>query len=313
MAFSFTPFFGIIPTLTLLAILFTYSSILREEKARSFLIISAFLLLITLFIHVPFYNTYGFPEIPDLLERNVLQELISDLGGLQAYSTFSLLLALIGFSSLWWSNKKNKPAYTIFLVMFFASLFYEGVPFYLNFFISIFAGFALMALIKRKWQLELIKTFTILLLIYGVIFSTATYLVRLNTMDPNNELVESLEWLKENSEETDVVFSHYTNGFLIQAISDRRVLLDEKFDYINQLERLYSDSETILNSRNLKNTTSMMNKHSVSYIFITNKMKHELWRDEEEGLIFLFNDKDAFRKVYSNKEAEIWRFTNVTN
>ena len=31
-------------------------------------------------------------------------------------------------------------------------------------------------------------------------------------------------------------------------------------------------------------------------------MKHELWKDEEEGLIFLFNDKDNFEKVRSFQE-----------
>ena len=192
--------------------------------------------------------------------------------------------------------------------MFFISLFYEGLPFYLNFFISLFAGFALMRLIKRNWQLELIKTFTILILIYGLVFSTATYLVRLNQMEPNNDLINSLEWLKDNSYENDVVFSHYSNGFLIQTVSNRKVLLDENFYYVNRLEELYNDSETIFHSRNLKNTTSILKKHSISYIFITDKMKNDLWGDDEEGLIFLFNDKDNFKKVYSNDKAEIWEF-----
>ena len=161
---------------------------------------------------------------------------------------------------------------------------------------------------KRKWELDLIKTFTILVLVYGILFSTVTFLVRLNVMEPDNEIIDSLRWLKDNTEEEEVVFSHFTNGFLIQTVSDRKVLLDGNFEHVNHLEELFFDSETIISSRNLKNTMALLDKHKISYVFITDKMKHDLWKDEEDGLMFLFNDKDTFEKVFFNNEVEIWRY-----
>ena len=171
------------------------------------------------------------------------------------------------------------------------------------------AGTAIILLIKMRWELNLIKTFTILILIYGIIFSTTTYISRIYDMPPQNELIEGLEWIKENTNEDAIVFSHYTNGFWIESIAKRIVLLDEKPEYILKAEETHKDSEIIFYSRNLKNTTALLDKYGVTTILITEQMKHDLWRGEEEGLLFLFNDKDNFKQLFVNEEVEVWSYS----
>ena len=71
------------------------------------------------------------------------------------------------------------------------------------------------------------------------------------------------------------------------------------FDYSPDVEQRYNDSITTFNSRNLKNTMTILDKYNVTYIWIDKKMKTgQVWEKENQGLLFLLKNTQLFLKYY---------------
>jgi uncharacterized membrane protein len=125
---------------------------------------------------------------------------------------------------------------------------------------------------------------------------------------PDRNTISSLQWIKENSNRGDVVFSYYTNGLLIESIADRKTVLDSHVSYIQSAGEKFNDSNRTLYSRNLEETKATLDKYDVKYIWITPQMKQgEVWVREEQGLLFLFRNDETFKKVYSEDGYDVWK------
>ena len=106
--------------------------------------------------------------------------------------------------------------------------------------------------------------------------------------------------------------SHYSKGDWIQAISGNPVILDSNMGYISLLDARFNDSDELFYTRNLRLARELLNKYEVKYIWIDKEMKEGLiWTREEQGLLFLFRNKENFKKVYSNDNVEIWEVTHI--
>ena len=206
--------------------------------------------------------------------------------------------------------RKKKEHIFIFLPLFvmLISLFYlQPVIIYLNFVLAVFAGYALVRITNMDWQVKMIKRLTILLIICGLTFSAISYLNRVNNMQPDNEIIKSLDWLKHYSEPDEIVFSHYSKGFWINYVAERPVVIDKMLEYYPNAEEKFNASLEIFYSRNLKNTRAFLNKYNISYIWVDNEMKQGLvWEKEQQGLLFLFRNNETFNNIYNNQGIEIW-------
>ncbi|MEK6835605.1 MAG: hypothetical protein AABX55_01125, partial [Nanoarchaeota archaeon] len=120
-------------------------------------------------------------------------------------------------------------------------------------------------------------------------------------------IIDGLEKLK--ALEQGVVFSHYTNGVFINAIAEKKNVMDSNFFYAPKLNEVYQDSQTLFYTRNFEVAQEIIKKYNIKYIFITKNMKAGLvWEKEDQGLLFLLNSaKDNFKKLYTNNEVELWR------
>jgi len=222
------------------------------------------------------------------------------------FGIYSLILGLIGLSVVW-GRKKQVTGYLLFGFMIVLSFAFPETKLYLNFIVAIFAGYGFLSVIKLKWELDLIKFLTILLVIFGLLFSTLSYITRVTTSSPGNEVVESLVWLQENSREGEIVFSHPSKGHWIQTISEREVILDSETTYLKRFAEKSNDSTTIFYSRNLIDTNFLFDKYDIQYIWIDAEMKEgQVWVREKEGLLFLFRNEETFKKIFENEKAEIW-------
>ena len=152
-----------------------------------------------------------------------------------------------------------------------------------------------------------IKNLTILAIICGISFSTISYIERISNLEPNNEVISSLEWLKNQPQ--GVVLSHYEKGFWIETIAGKSVVMDGLFDYSPNVEERYADSNIIFNSRSLKTTSEILDKYEIRYIWIDHKMKGgQVWDKENQGLLFILRNSERFKRVYSLDEIEIWAY-----
>ena len=159
-----------------------------------------------------------------------------------------------------------------------------------------------MRIINRRYDVDLIKTFTLLAIICGFLFSGISYIHRMSFLPPNQEIVESLQWLNKHSNYGDVVLSHYSCGFWISYFAQRTAFSDDN-DMKNSL------SYSIYYGRNLKNLTDVFDQNNIKYVWITDDMKKGMvWSRPDEGLLFLLHNSEKFNKIYSSDNTEIWEY-----
>ncbi|MBL7050834.1 hypothetical protein ISS04_01580 [Candidatus Woesearchaeota archaeon] len=300
------PLFGLFHAITLILLLASYITITRKRLKRFMILF--FAVLITSFLKfIPLYLQYTLPTTPSFLTFNLFNMFISDFGASMAFGIFTLFLSFIGFASI----KKNHQDIIFYLLAILMIIISYHIPYlriYLNLITSFLTASAIFLLLKRKWELKLIKTLTILVMMCGLIFSTTSYINRISHSDPDNEITLSLEWL--NNQPKGVVFSHYSKGLWIESIANKPTVMDELFDYAPNVEQRYNHSHIIFNSRNIKTTTELLDKYNVRYIWLDKKMKTgQVWEKENQGLLFLLKNSERFKRAYHLGEVEIWTYT----
>ncbi|PIZ53569.1 hypothetical protein COY26_01605 [Candidatus Woesearchaeota archaeon CG_4_10_14_0_2_um_filter_33_10] len=272
----------------------------QSKKAAAFL-------FIFFIISVLCFPLYFHQKTNVLPAENILQNSISDFGALIGIGIFNIFLAIAGFFLMWKKKKEYLFIFLLLLIMIISSFYAKNVIIYLTFVFSVFAGYAFIKIRDMNWQVKTIKNLTILLIICGLAFSAISYLNRVSNMQPDNEIIKSLDWLKHYSRQDEVVFSHYSKGFWIADIAERPVVTDKMFEYYPYAEERFNDSLEIFYSRNLKDTKILLEKYNINYIWIDNEMKNGLvWEKEQQGLLFLFRNNETFNNIYNNQGIEIW-------
>lgn len=292
--------FGIFNALLVIAILLAY--LIKEKSKKTIILLSIIILISAAFM--PVY----FQEKAEVLQKEgILQSSISDIGALAGIGIFNILLAFIGFSLIWRKKKEYIFIFLPLLVMLISLFYLRTVVIYLSFVLAVFAGYAFTRIKNMDWEIKIIKRLTVLLIICGLAFSTISYLNRVSNMQPDKEVIKSLDWLKHYSEPNEIVFSHYSKGFWINAVAERPVVINKMFEYFPNAKEKFNDSLEIFYSRNLKNTKSLLEKYNIKYIWIDNEMKQGLiWEKEQQGLLFLFRNNETFNNIYNNQGIEIW-------
>jgi len=310
--FAAMPFFGILPSLISICLLFVYS--LNDKSKLGYFYMTLFsIMAILLVYHLPFLYYYGLPQRTKFISSNAIANLVSDFGGNFGFGAFNLILAILGIY-IAWMTKKQITGYLFLLLLLVFSIYFSQIYLYLIFIAAVLAGVGFNAIIRMKWKIPLIKRLTIILIICGLLFSTLSYINRTANSLPDTKTFESLEWLRENSDTQSVVFSYYTKGNWIEAIGERAAILDSQIAYISLLDERFNDSSNIFYSRSLKKTRPLLDKYGIRYIWIDYDMRHgEVWTKEEEGLLFLFRNSEMFSRVYSNDKTEIWAVVEENN
>lgn len=307
-----TTFFGIIhPAVSLVAVLI-YTLIKNRKLLPWFYITLAITLTLVLLKYIPVLIKFGLPELPAIDNLPIYQQLFSDLGGKISLSIFALILAFIGMIVTWKKKQAYVTMHIAFIILFILSFFYIPIIIYLNVLLAILVAFGVLKLIQRRWESKFIKNFTILILSLGLIFSGLSYAKQTADSLPNKEIVESLSLIETDSE-LKTVFSHYSNGYWINYLAKKPNVMDLSFAYAPNLQQAHEDSQNLFYSRDLKNSTEILERYNVGYIFITPEMKEgKVWHEDEEGLLFLLEFSKNFKRVYIQKGIEVWEVGNLT-
>jgi len=305
--FLLISFFGILQTVVVLAVVIALSFRKKHLYPKH----TIFMVLITL-VSAIILNIYIFGNTA--LQYRYAEFLISDIifvfGSAHGLSLFAVILAGMGFIINWKFKTRNFMIMAFSLFLLLSSLYIDySVLLVLGVFVAFMGALAVDRILHRKWEFVLLRNLTVLALFCGIIFSTLSYLDVPITEEPTLESKNSLLWLKDNALVRKTVFSHYSNGFCIQYFANSSVLLDTNLGSIPDFTQRVDDSIDLFYSRNLGNTTSILDKYEVSHIFITPEMKNGLvWHEEEEGLLFLFRNKEHFENIYNKDGYEIWGY-----
>ena len=83
--------------------------------------------------------------------------------------------------------------------------------------------------------------------------------------------------------------------------------MDSNFLYAPDVNRRYNWSESFLHSTRLEESEEFLAAYPFLYIYIDDSLKKRLWKEEDEGLLYLFRYSNQFKRVYKNKDVEIWK------
>jgi hypothetical protein len=275
-----------------------------KQKNKFF---SLSILVILIIFYFNFQNNVDSDIISSIL---MLKEYISDLGAEIGFGIFSLLLSFLGILISWKNKKDNYIVYfIIFILILFVGYTIEFLIF-LDMILIYYAGLSLISLQDMKWDLKILKTYALLLVICGLLFSSVSYINRIINFPPNQEEILSLKWLALNSQKQQVILSYYINGHLIQEIAKRPVITDKIYYKFSRERIRINDSNQIFYSTNLKKTEDLLKKYNISYIWINSLMKNFLWIKENEGLLFLLKNSQKFKNIYNYKGIYIWEYQN---
>ena len=256
---------------------------------------------------------FGLPQILPYYQQNMLTSFISNLGAVLGFGIFYTLLAPIGLILTWREKKRHFGFFITLISLSILSFLYHDIIIFLNLQICYLAALAFNKIILMKWKLNLIKNLTIIVIIIGLSFSILTFTVRIVNLGPTPEVVKALTFLQDKSEGK--VLSSQNYGLWIQYFAEKGTVIDTNPSYLQNNTQLINQSYEAFNSFTLQKTKPILNDLNVSYILITGEMKSGLvWTEPNVGLLFLLQDNETFKSIYSTKDVEIWKYLkNTTN
>jgi len=288
--------FNIFNSLLIFIMLISYV-VSKKEKISNFCIISILMALVNIILKNPFMQHYF------IIDTTKIEFLFSEFGAIAGFSVFQIFLALSGIFLI--GKNKLKYFYPISLFFIFSFFFAPETIFYANIIVSFFAGEGFFRIINSKWKIEMMKDLMLMVLISGILFSQISYLKILITSSPQNDELSSLIWLKENTPQDAIVISHHSNSFLIQHIAKRKTVYDPLSPNFNET---LNDLDALYYTRNIEKAEKILNRYNSTYFWINKKMKEKIWKEDDEGLLFLFSNSKRFKEVYKSENVEIWRY-----
>jgi hypothetical protein len=286
----------LISSVILLLLLLIYFYLHNKEKSKEKIIyLVIFFAIVTFFV-------FSIPlTLGPFHQENIISDLISDFGGLSGVSLFTLILALIGLS-VTWKRKHYYLAYIILPLILILFIYNTETIFYLSILTCFFATIGIIELFSKKWNLEILKKFTFLILILGILFSTLTYVDRISETAPTKADLEVLTWVKENLAAEDNIFSIPEKSYFISYYTNNQPFYQYHQKNVNQA----NVTSTIITSTYIDPTFPLLEENNLSIIYIPEMFRKEF--PEDRGLLFLLKN-ERFKLIHSQDNAEVWMFS----
>ncbi len=286
-------FFGFISSISTLLFLILAKPSLKEKAILKSIVIAAVINLLV-------YISALFPlQIPTTSNFFSLFAETTSWG----MTIFIFLLAIIGIAATWTNEKKQFiPIYTAFILLFFLALSNKSFIFFLNFPLICIASVGFNRLRKREWDARIIKRLFLSILIIGIISTFLIVLIKTSLLPPTEEEFKSLQWLKNNSKESEIILSSLQNSYFIQGIAERDTFIDPY--KIRRNPELLEKSNEIFSSKNITALKEFFK--NVKYVYITPQMKSTTWNRQDQGLLLILKYSKDFNLRYEKDGIEIW-------
>lgn len=301
---ALTSLIGFLLTIIMLLLL---SLVLKKRIKSLFIPIG---IPVLLGILLTFFTSY----VPQVLgfHKFAFQNILSLLKAAVGFDLFLIVLFITGFIVVWVNNNDNKD-YRLYhlavLILFVFSFFNIVLRAYVSFIITFYIIVAITFFFNRKWDSEIIKKGTLLLVLCSLVFSLINQASILVDAEPDKEMQQALVFF--NGLSKGKTFALEQDGFLIEFYSNKNVLLDSNSRLASDYKDIKNDSSNLLTLVRLKEAESILDMYNIRYILLTPYMKEELWENQRQGLWFLVRNSDTFIKKYAEEEIEIWEYAPV--
>jgi len=214
---------------------------------------------------------------------------ISDFGGRFGLGLFIVLMFVFGFFSLWREKYKYISVYLVLIFLFLLSYYDVRVLSYLNVVLCLLSVLGLVYILERKWESRIIGRIVAAVLVFGLIVSSFSYFNFIVNDLPNLDMIDGLGYLEGLP--YGVVLADDSRSYWIEYLSGKDAV---------EVERLFY-------TRNPENATLLVDENNIDYIWVDDDMLREVWSGEDEGLLFLLEYSEKFKKVYKNEYLTIWK------
>ena len=268
-----------------------FYSIMKKQYWISILVVIA---LLSYLISPP-----AFPEL-------TLKDLLSELGGLYGFGVFYWFLIGVGIVIMWKDHTWSRGIFLLYFILLIATVMKPPLLLILSFPSAYIISRGLVYLWKRTWQISMIKNGALLAIVLGVLYSYVSLWSRLEEISLSPSLIHSINELTERSQPYHTILTYPRYGYWIEYYG-RRVVIDTSFSFDPSKEEQYNDAISIFQSRDPVLTHKLLKKYNVQFIMITKEMRNGLvWDKPEQGLLFLLENTNNFKKKYSDNKIEIW-------
>ena len=237
-----------------------------------------------------------------------ITSLIVEFGAIRGYGLFFLALSIFAFWRLWKKTRLTQILFALFLFIVAVT------PFMGDFAVAIgtllllpLASWSINYLSEQKWDSSFFYLVGILSIFCGLLFSQLAFIDHAYTNIPDQDAIDALNFAKQQIPPSSVVFSHPSNGFLIESVADAKsytstYLTSEKDPRFNQ-----KVSGLLFNERDFDEGVALIKSAQITHIFITPLMKNgQVWSRDGEGLLFILRDSNTFKKIYSKAEYDLY-------
>ncbi|MBT3407404.1 hypothetical protein HOK68_04380 [Candidatus Woesearchaeota archaeon] len=260
-----------------------------------------------------------------------LQSLISDFGAKFGVNIFFFILSFVGIYKLWIIKYKLRFMYVFFVFLILFHIFFNPFNnFYSSLFICLFGAVGYIIFKNRHWSNLNIKSFTLLLLFCGLLFSTISFYVRLPSFDINEDQIAFLKGIDE-IEYINIEDGNIKNSFLNKKdgiFSDATILSHPKYSNfikfyngkvladLNDIRIKSIDSADdqidLLMTQNINFALKLIKKYDIDFVLVSKDMENgDLWYYRTDGLQLFFNEKfrgeKLFDLVWFNADYKLYR------
>jgi hypothetical protein len=226
---------------------------------------------------------------------------LAEFGARPGVGIMEWLIAMIGIGIVWQTSTKRNA------LMFIAATVYASIssaatalaaPLW-----SALGAIAIVSLYERHWRYSFLRTLSLFAVGCGLLLSVLAVTSAIITAPPSPQIVEGIRSLAPDR----TVLTYPAVADWVKWWSGAAVLYDDH--PLTQKESV--EHEVVLaqlwEERDLKNATRTMDSLGVDAVVVTQEMRKGLvWSADEEGLLFLLERSEMFKKVFSNDEIQVY-------
>jgi len=303
----------------LLYVLFIKIEHLKQRRSELELIIFSTILVIWLnfVIYKNAFLIHGQFVIWQNIPRGLLGQYFSQLSILNALFYIGIIPLVSGIYVIYkyTFKKKNRKIYLLmgfvlsglFLLWFKLIPLKTGLIFFGVIFVLLFSKFysdSILFIDKTKFSKYKIVFIAVLFLvfIFNSIIPTIGYTSKIIRETPSKHEIDALLWLKNNSNEKDVILASLDEGYLVNAVAERKNVIDKNFLLIKDAEQRLEDIRKIYITPYETEAIPLLNKYHIKYIFFSKRAMNDY------NIVDLNyrTDEKCFELVY-DKEVKIYK------
>lgn len=286
-------------------LLFTFT-IMMNRKLRVFML--ALLLFVLLVIPLTLFSSYSLESIKRAgFHAFEIKSMFSVFGAPLGFGIFFLMLFITGFIVIWGSDR-GRNLFHVASLLFVALAFFNSVALaYASFLMVVYCIIAIYYLLERRWELQIVRVGTLLLVLCALIFSGLNQITVLANSEPSKELRDALFSFRDLEPGTVLTDTDY--GFLVEFYANQRAFTDGNSFIFDDYGELKATEAVLLNFSRLKEAEPVLNQTGIKYILITPRMKELIWEDREEKLWFLLRHSKSFDMKSSEAGIDAWTYS----